>query len=68
MPEPPADAEQLEGPKIFTHADFSRTIAGSKNIVTFMQSLPQIWEQHEVLLLDDEGSVHVKQGRASQRL
>ena len=60
MPEPPADAEQLEGPKIFTHADFSRTIGGSKNIVTFMRSLPQIWKQQEVLVLDDTGHIHVK--------
>ena len=31
-----------------------------KNIVTFMRSLPQIWKQHEVLVLDDTGHIHVK--------
>jgi hypothetical protein len=38
--------------KVYTYHDFSKTIQGTKNIVTFMRGLPQLWHDKGIDILD----------------
>ena len=63
--EPPKDSTETAAiaNKVYTYHDFSKSIQGTKNIVTFVRGLPGLWLDKGVEILDKNKKYKVSSGK-----